>query len=61
MSETQSITVTEELLSWEDFSYKKDTLRKHADHIGSCFENKTIRGLEYEPTFRRQFKNWTDS
>ena len=36
MSETQSITVTEELLPWEDFSYKKDTLRKYADHIGKC-------------------------
>ncbi len=36
MSETQSITVTEELLSWEDFSYKKDTLRRHADQIASC-------------------------
>lgn len=36
MSETQSITVTEELLPWEDFSYKKDTLRKQADQIGRC-------------------------
>ncbi|RDW15838.1 hypothetical protein CWR48_19125 [Oceanobacillus arenosus] len=36
MKETHSITVMEKLLPWEDFSYKKDLLRKYADHIGRC-------------------------
>lgn len=36
MDETHSITVREELLPWEDFSYKKDTLRNYADRIGRC-------------------------
>ncbi|BAC13246.1 hypothetical protein ACFQ4N_09825 [Oceanobacillus iheyensis] len=33
MSELHSITVTENILSNEDFSYKKDTLRKHVNNI----------------------------
>ena len=36
MSETHSITVKEDLLPWEDFSYKKKTLRIYADRIGEC-------------------------
>ncbi|MEI3599643.1 MULTISPECIES: hypothetical protein [unclassified Oceanobacillus] len=36
MSETHSITVTEDLLPLKDFSYKKDTLIRHADRIRKC-------------------------
>ncbi|WP_249870808.1 hypothetical protein [Oceanobacillus saliphilus] len=36
MGETHTITVMEKLLPYEDFSYKKDLLRKYADHIGKC-------------------------
>ncbi|WP_249869554.1 hypothetical protein [Oceanobacillus saliphilus] len=39
MDETRSISVTEKLLPYEDFSYKKDLLRKYADHIGKCDKN----------------------
>ncbi|MEC5422972.1 hypothetical protein QGM71_05600 [Virgibacillus sp. C22-A2] len=36
MDEMHSISVTEKLLPYEDFSYKKDLLRKYADYIGKC-------------------------
>lgn len=36
MDNVKSITVNEKLLSREDFSHKKDTLRKYAEEISNC-------------------------
>lgn len=36
MDETKSITVNERMLPSEDFSHKKDTLRKYAEEISEC-------------------------
>jgi uncharacterized protein Yka (UPF0111/DUF47 family) len=36
MDETKSITVNERILPPEDFSHKKDMLRKYAEEISEC-------------------------